>query len=227
MRALALSTVLATAPFALSAATLDLFTSGAFVASTAGRAVQGVGSDALTWGEACRTCTGRSGYAFRGYQGSMSAADDSVRIGDFEHTNAAIRAGSGITGARLSLSFTGRLAGQPFDYSDALDVSHLESPNAPCAGGCADTVGLGGFDPWSFSAEDGEGTWTLTLKGFEEPGEAAENGSQVVGLYAALSFEAFVVGEVPETPAPVPLPPSGVLLLVAMGSLGALWRRGT
>lgn len=219
--------------------TLDSVAGQWSAASPASR-VSGVGTNTIRWGTPNTTSGNgqKSGYRFTSAvppsqeltEGATSA------LGTFTHLNYIIDVGTSITAATLSLTFGLTIDGVSQTITNSYNFSHLETPNAdnPCANGAANKSGVnvnGCADRVQATLNDAvaetftiNGTeYTIDITGFDIPDQngiptfwTVENRSNSAQLYAGLTQF---------TPAPVPLPAAGWMLVAGLGGLAAARRR--
>ncbi len=234
---------------AAAAATVSVTAvNGIWTAAAPGNApnLNGIGTSTINWGTGSQSGGFRqSSYTFSGPSGLPVAltSGQSFVLGQFTHSNwpiVALPAPSSITGATLQITFDLLVGGTAQTISQIYDFAHWETANAaaPCAdggtvgsgvdiNGCADrvqatlnpavsdTFTIGGVDyqinisAFQGFAPDANGVptfWTV---------ESSQNTADLIATFDAV--------DVP--PAPVPLPATGLLLLAALGTAGAIRRR--
>ncbi len=228
-----------------SAAVLSISSvTGAWESPTGGADVQQAGST-ITWGDATR----RSGYAFDAGTADLGPHEtgQEFALGTFVHNNRPIPIGSGITSAKLRVTFNAILTSagiqEQVTLSSLFSFNHLETHNqaALCAngesngsgvnsGGCADRVTAFNNPVASASGRIGDRDYQIDISGFQIAGapmnafwtvENATNTAQLLGTFR-LSPVTIPGGE---TPTPVPLPAASWLLLSALGGMAVALRR--
>lgn len=235
MKTIALSGFVALAATTVSASSLTINSvSGVWqnAVDVDGNAVNGNGSDTISWGGSFQG-GGQSSYNFTGAGGgSTQDANTNFSLGTFTHNNIPVFPPSLDT---ADLLVTIDVEG--FGAIDTLfSFNHTETPNNanPCAlagandqgvniNGCADqaeaTLNFGSSDTFMI----GDTEFVFNVSGFEVDGSlfdsflTIENQSNSAGLIGS-----FVAAD---TVAPVPLPAAGWMLLAGFGGLTAMRRR--
>lgn len=198
-------------------------------------ALQGVGTSTIKWGVPGRNTKLKSKYAYKNTGPVTQTSSGSFLIGQFTHTNGTIWASSTqLRGANLNLSLSGAADGQAFSLNSVFNFLHDETPNAATvcgAGGtnpCGDQVNISLLSGAPLVITQGSTIFTILIDGF-----VRSLGGTVVSsfmtpelaqtpLYLQASLS---ISSVPQPPSSVPLPAGGLLLIGAIGVLGALRRR--
>jgi hypothetical protein len=208
--------------------------------------LEGTGSSRLSWGTPANKAKGKSSYAFAGAGPAVLATGTPFDIGTFTHFNHAIRSTPAgrfsIAGASLALAVelalddgTSRVINTVFSFA------HLETPNKPkggrCAdggrvgkgvnkGGCADRVTATRNEGVSDSFVYGGYRYDLELSGFLIGGALFAEFWTVEGVANSATLQAELrATRIAAPPPEVPLPAAGWAMLAGLGALAALRRR--
>lgn len=237
------ASALAFAATSASAAIVTLDSvNGQWVSTTGGSGVTGIGTNQVRWGTPAAASSGgngqKSGYTFDGAAppAQTLVEDEATALGTFTHLNYTINDGTSISGASLELTFGLTVDGVSQTLTNSYNFAHWETSNtaAPCANsgangsginvnGCADRVQatLNNALAETFTVNGVE--YTIDITGFNIPDQSGtptfwtterqSNSAQLFG-----SFSQF-------TPAPVPLPAAGLMLMAGLGGFAVVRRR--
>ncbi len=207
--------------------------------------IDGLGSSEICWGRPAETL--RSGYNFTSSPTPFQIEDQrEFVIGQFSHENFPVY-GTFLQSANLQVQFSIARSSTPITSTFAFN--HLETLNTPSRGslcqngeanltglnasGCADrvTATLNREQSESFVA-DGV-SYVLDILGFRKDGELLtnfwteenlSNGAELVAIFRVADVTPVDTDPEPEI-SEVPLPASGMLILVGLASLAAMRRR--
>jgi hypothetical protein len=216
------------------AATYTFDVDGDFTDAVNGERVAGEGSDRLSWGGLSNNR--RSAYVFDGKNPTGEIGLGSVlpvTLGIFDHNNYRIPDDTGIKGATLSVDVgvnVGGVSQKLSPLSFALTHDETDNRDSTCANGepnrqgvnsngCADRIEFvsNPFDTTTFQA-DGI-LYTVRVLGFFDPRTEEKLGSFWT------KEESDNVAELRGEISAVPVPAAGLLLLGALGGIGALASR--
>lgn len=224
------------APVAASTVSVDpvsgLWTNPIYSRGTAG--VTGFGTSTIQWGRPA-PWSFQSKYSFAAGSTVTSTTPGAFLIGAYSHTNGTIYSTSArIAGTDLDLTVSGAINGQAFSFDNMFRFTHNETLNSanPCAAGggtnCGDFVTIASLNTAPFTVTQGASVFTLLIDGFV----SALNGPVITSflnpegatktLYLQARWQEVITNVDPD---PVPLPAAGLLLIGAVGAIGAVRRR--
>lgn len=212
---------------------------GEWTSATPASRVTGLGTNTIRWGTPHENGNGRkSGYRFDSAVPPVQelTEDTDSALGTFTHENFIINQNTSITSATLNLTFGLTVDGVAQTITNSYNFTHWETINSanPCAdggrvgsgvnvNGCADRVQatLNNAVAETFTVNGTE--YTIDITGFNIPDQngiptfwTTENRSNSAQLFAGLTEF---------TPAPVPLPAAGWMLMAGLGGLVVSRRR--
>ncbi len=185
-----------------------------------GGTAAGEGTSSITWGVGSNP----SGYTFNA-EPAPFVAGNPFTLGEFQHLNFPVSQ-PWLDQADLQVTIAGDIDGTAFNLNPTFTFDHTETPNNanPCAEGggnpCRDLVTLLNSQDLTQVVTVGGADFTLIIDGFENA-----LGDPITSFYTQENQvnSAFLVARF-EEPAPVPLPAGAVLMLTALGGLGAARR---
>lgn len=148
-------------------------------------------------------------------------------LGTFTHNNFTI-SGTFLQSVDLDITVSGDIDGTAFSIVRTFAFTHTETPNvsSQCPSNpnpCPDIVDFNNDYSASEVVDVNGDLYTIILNGFNQNGSTVTSFLTEEGQTNSAVLSAS--WEVVPAPAPVPLPAAGVLLLGAMGGLGALRAR--